>query len=100
VVLALTYGLEIIWEHLIVKQLQSIENIKARYPLRSMGLSKYTLSRLAYVLARETFLLEDIMWKYLLQRTAAVREALRIRMEKQNDIREEFYATDAMATHS
>jgi hypothetical protein len=55
---------------------------------------------LAYVLARETFLLEDIMWKCLLQRMTAVKEALWIRMEKQNDIWEDLYATDAMTTHS
>jgi transcriptional regulator with GAF, ATPase, and Fis domain len=29
-----------------------------------------------------------------------VKEALRIRMEKQNDIWEDFYATDAMTTYS
>jgi hypothetical protein len=100
VVPALTCGLEISWEHLTVKQLQSIESIKARYLKRSMGFSKYTPSRLTYVLARETFLLEDIMWKCLLQSTTSVKEALRFRMEKLNNIWEEFYATDAMTTNS
>jgi hypothetical protein len=79
----LTYGLEIIWDHLAVKQLESLESLKARYLKRTMGLSKYTPSRLEYALARETFLLDDLMLKHLLPRTSEVKAVLRSRKRKQ-----------------
>ena len=44
--LTLTYGIEIIWEHLTERQLKGTESLKARFLKRAMGLSKYTPSRL------------------------------------------------------
>ena len=56
----LTYGLEEIWEHLSRRQLQELESLKPRYLMRVLGVSKFPLSRYVYVLARETFLIENM----------------------------------------
>jgi hypothetical protein len=100
VLLTLTYGLEIIWDYLSVKQLESIESLKARYLKRTMGLSKYTPFRLVYALARETFLLDDLMLKHLLPRTSEVKAVLRSRQRKQEEIWQDFYATETITTDS
>jgi hypothetical protein len=94
----LTYGLQIIWDHLSVKQLESIESLKARYLKRTKG--QYTPSRLVYPLARETFLLDDLMLKHLLPRTSEVKAVLRSRKKKQEEFWQDLYATEAMITES
>ena len=90
----LTYGIEIIWEYLTVRQLKAVERLKTTFMKRAIGVSKYTPSRL--ILARETFLIEDIMWRHLLVQTPAVREVLQERRLKERDVWDEFYSTDAM----
>ncbi|PSN45027.1 hypothetical protein C0J52_23366 [Blattella germanica] len=62
----ITYGIEVIWEHLTEKQLESIEGVKSRFLKRAMGLSEHTPCRLVYVMARENFLIEEIGWNHLL----------------------------------
>jgi hypothetical protein len=42
VVPALTYGMELIWEHLMYKQLLELEKMKARYLKRVLGVSQHT----------------------------------------------------------
>ena len=96
IVPTLTYGIEIIWECLTVRQLQDIERLKATYLKRAMGVSKYTSSRLVYILARETFLLEDIRLSHLLPETPAVKEVLQERRRKEEDVWSKFYTTDAV----
>jgi hypothetical protein len=73
---------------------------KARYFKITMDLSKYTPSRLVYPLARETFLLDDLLLKHLLPRTWEVKAVLRSRKRKQEEIWQDFYATEAMTTES
>ena len=41
----LTYGLEEIWEHLSLRQLQELESLKPRYLKRVLEVSKFALSR-------------------------------------------------------
>ena len=68
----LTYGLEEIWDHLSRRQLQELESSKPRYLKRVLGVSKFALSRYVYyVLARETFQIEDLRTQMLLQHTPA-----------------------------
>ena len=73
----ITYGLEEIREFLSLRQLQDLENLKPRYLKRILGVSKFSLSRFVYVLARETFLIEDLRTQMLLQHTPAYEELLR-----------------------
>ena len=93
---SLTYGIDVIWEYLSCKQLQELESLKPRYLKRVLGVSKYALSRYAYVLARETFLVEDLRLQMLLPATPACEELLRELRKKRDSISESFYNTDAM----
>lgn len=65
----LTYGIEIAWPNLSLKDVQLLENVKARFLKITLEISKYTPSRLAYELAKETFLMEDLRYRLLLQST-------------------------------
>ena len=56
-----------------------------------MGVSKYTPSRLVYILARE-----DIRLSHLVPETPAVKEVLQARRRKEEDVWSEFYTTDAV----
>ena len=73
----LTYGLEEVWEFLSLRQLQDLESLKPRYLKWVLGVSKFALSRYVYVLARETFLIEDLRSQMLMQHTPAYEELLR-----------------------
>jgi hypothetical protein len=55
---------------------------------------------MVYALARETVLLDDLMLKHLLPRTSEVKAVLRSRKRKQDEIWQDFYATEAMTTDS
>ena len=98
VLATVTYGLELIWEYLTRKQLSELENLKARFLKRALGLSKYTASRLVYVLARETLLLDDLRLKLLLPCTESLQVILRELEAKRDGIPAEFYITDAMTS--
>ena len=92
----LTYELEEIWDHLSRRQLQELESLKPRYLKSELGVSKFALSRYVYVLARETFLNEDLRTQMLLQHTAAYEELLRELQGKRDSLEESFLITDAM----
>ncbi|PSN47824.1 hypothetical protein C0J52_16432 [Blattella germanica] len=96
----LTYGLEIIGPHLTKKNLATLERVKAAYIKKVLGVSKTTRSRLVYVLARETFLVEDLRTNLILPNTSATETLLRTLKEKRNDICPEFYGTGAMIDRS
>ena len=95
-----TYGIELTWEKLRTKDLQTLENVKARFLKMTLGVSKHTRSKLIYVLAREPFLLEEFRTKWDLPYTPNWRKALDERTRKQEDIWEEFYSTEAMVNRT
>lgn len=95
----ITYGLEIIWEDLNRSNLNQIEKVKATYLKRILCISKFSPSRLAYELARETFYIEDLRHQLLLPATeqyVTLRSELR---SKKNQIWDDFYTTHAMTSH-
>lgn len=92
----LTYGIHIVWNHLTVGDLATMEKVKASYLKRILCVSKFTASRLVYELASECFLIEVLRSRLLLPSTAASDQLLRQRIEKRESIWPEFYATDAM----
>jgi hypothetical protein len=91
-----TYGLENIWIHLRVKQLENIQKIKATFLKRVLSVSMYTPSLLCYELTREPYFLEKLMLQLLLSTTPAYVECLRSLQSKKNCIWEDFYSTDVM----
>lgn len=92
----LTYGLEIIGPHLTVENLTTLERVKATYIKKAIGVSKTTRSRLVYLLARESFLIEDLRTNLMLPNTSASARLLKTLQEKRDDIPPEFYGTGAM----
>ena len=95
-VMPMTYGLDIIWEHLMKRNLEDIERVKATFLKRALCLSKTTPFRLVYVLARQSFYIEDLRHQLLLPSTEAYNLLIREREEKAREIWPDFYATDAM----
>jgi hypothetical protein len=92
----LTYGIEVIWEHLSEKNLATMEKVKATYLKRAIGVAKTTKSRLVYLLAREPFLIEELRTQYPLPSTQAYEKLKKSLEERRNDVWPEFYATGAM----
>ena len=56
----LTYGIDVIWTHLNERNLATLESVKSTYIKTAIGVAKNTRSRLVYLIARETFLKEDL----------------------------------------
>ena len=92
----LAYGIEIFWNKLKKKDFKVLENVKATYLKKVLGVSKFTPSRLVYVLTRETLLIEDIRFQYLLQSTGEYEALREERNEKEKEIWDDFYCTSAM----
>lgn len=92
----ITYAMEAIWEHLKKRNLEDIEKIKGAFLKRALCLSKYTLSRLVYVLAKEQFFIEDLRQCMQLPSTVAYNSLLQELEKKRNKIWPEFFTTDAM----
>jgi hypothetical protein len=76
ITLILTYGLEQIWDHLTVNDLTTLENVKVMYLKRALCLSGFTVSRPAYTMAREPFLVQELRNKLLLPSTDAFKTLL------------------------
>ena len=69
--------------------------VKARYLKRALAAGKYAPNRMMYMLARETYFLEDLRLR-LLPPTEAYRKAITQRRQKEMEIESSFFATDAM----
>lgn len=96
----LTYGIHIIGEYLKLRDLKVLENIKALYLKKVLGVSKYTPSRYVYLLTREPFLIEDLRYNLLLPSTTAYNKLLAERQQKREEVEELFYCTSAMIDRS
>jgi hypothetical protein len=59
-----TYGIQLIWQDLMEKNLKKPGSTKAMFLKRVLCISKYVPTRLAYALAGTTFFTEDIAKAY------------------------------------
>ncbi|KAJ4429491.1 hypothetical protein ANN_21660 [Periplaneta americana] len=84
-----TYGIDLIWERLSLKDLMNLEAVKSRFLKATLGISKYTKSRLAYELFREPFFIEDLRMR--LPSTDSSKKLLHEREKKRRDICILFY---------
>lgn len=92
----LAYGLELIWRHLSENNLAILEKVKATYLKRALGVAKTTRSRLTYVLAKQSFLIEDLRTELLLPSTEAYKSLISKLNWKRQEIWPEFFGTGAM----
>jgi hypothetical protein len=91
-----TYGIREIWEHLSTANLNDLEQVKANFLKRTLGVAKNTRNRLVYLLAGETTMIERMVKIMGLSRTEAYEKFLKQWEEKFADINVEFLDTDAM----
>ncbi|KAJ4431484.1 hypothetical protein ANN_20082 [Periplaneta americana] len=91
-----SYGLELVWEKLSASDMERLEKVKTRFMKRALGASKYTPSRMVYMLARETPFLEDLRIRMMLTATEPYKDVAERRKQKEREIEKEFFATDAM----
>lgn len=93
---AATYGIQLIWPYLTAKNLQKLENVKARFLKRALSLSKYTRNSYTYILAQELFFLEDIKQCFNFPETQAYKTVIEERRNKAKEIQKELMETVAM----
>ena len=84
--------------HLKKQSLEKLEKLRATYLKKVLCLSKYTPSRLVYVLAREPFYIEELRLKFLLPTTPTYQDLLRELQEMKCKIWDHFYVTDAVTS--
>lgn len=91
-----SYGIEIIWPHLTIMDLENIERVKSRYLKRVMGLSKYNRSRYVYELADTDLFVSDLKIKFSLPDTQAYVKFYERKCMNKLEIVDEFYETETM----
>lgn len=91
-----TYGLEMIWDKLSISDMERIEKVKARFLKRALGAGKFAPNRYMYLLARETFFIEDLRMKMALPSNESYNEVIARRTTKQRGVDSNFFCTDAM----
>lgn len=64
-----TYGMELIWEKLKIRDFERIENVKARFLKSALRVGKTAPTRMVYVLTREPFYVEELRTRLLLPST-------------------------------
>ncbi|KAJ4435118.1 hypothetical protein ANN_23693 [Periplaneta americana] len=72
-----SYGIELIWEKLTNNDLAKLENVKARFLKRVLGVEKQSPTRIVYVLAKEIFFIEDLRLELMLPSTARIKHTWR-----------------------
>lgn len=94
------YGILNIWPHLTATQLETLDKIKATFIKRVLGLPRNAQNRLTYCLGGCQPFIEDLVRRFALADTPALRE-FRQRFEmKMREVPEEFYLTPAMQSSS
>lgn len=93
-----TYGIQLIWNHLTARNLKTLENVKARYLKRALSLSKYTRNSYVYLIAGESYFIEDIRTCFNLPITQAYEDVIIERRQKATAVPKEIMETDAMKT--
>jgi hypothetical protein len=93
-----SYGIQVTWSKLKISDLDKLEAVKASFLKRAMKLSKYTKTRLAYLLANCDFFVTELKTQFGLPNTAAYESFLNSRTDKFGDIDPEFTSTRAMTS--
>ena len=93
-----TYGIQLLWNHVTARNLKTLENVKARYLKRALSLSKYTRNSYVYLIAGESYFIEDIRTCFNLPSTQAYEDVIIERRQKATAVPKEIMETDAMKT--
>jgi hypothetical protein len=84
----LTYGLEMLWEHLSEKFLNTLQNVQVthKYESKAVRISRFTPWRLVCALARRIHVTEDFLFKLLLSYTNAASKLITERRKKEKEL--------------
>ena len=91
-----SYGIELIWQHLSLDNLQTLDSIKTRFLKRVLSTSKFSKNRNIYLLTQERTFIEYLVQTYRLPSTLAYERFLQDRADKVLSIDPDFYDTPAM----
>ena len=82
--------IKLFWDCLKKRDLQTWESVKATFLKRALKVSKFTPSRLVYILAKETLLIEHLRFTYIHRRLCCSTRG------KEKEIWSGFYCTGTM----
>jgi hypothetical protein len=68
----MAYGMELLWDHLKNRDLNTWEGVNAKYVTRMPGLQEHTASPVGHVLGEETFFIEDVSTSYRLPQNTRI----------------------------
>ena len=92
------YGIQLIWNHLMYSNLKRLEGVKTPCLKRMLCVSKYTPTRIKYILANTTFFIEDMMAAHHLVPTLQSTRFLEDRRQKSRNIDQGLLNTPAMTS--
>ncbi|KAJ4450581.1 hypothetical protein ANN_02006 [Periplaneta americana] len=90
------YGLEMIRDKFSISDMERIEKVKARFLKRALEAGKFAPNSYMYLLARETFFIEDLRMKMALPSNESYNEVIARRTTKQRGVDSNLFCTDAM----
>jgi len=91
-----SYGIQLIWPHLTAHQLGDLDKVKATFLKRALGLHKNSRNRLVYILCGSTTFIEELVTRFCLPETDALKIFRQRFAEKMRDVPEDFYSSAAM----
>ena len=93
------YGIDLIWEHMSVNDMERMDKVKAAYLKRCLGLNKSARNRLVFQLAGAPYLVEETQRTRRLPRTQAFEDYVGKQERKLAMVNPKFYGTVAMTTN-
>ena len=95
-----TYGIELVWKHLLLSDLLLFDRVLATYLKRVLSVSVMTRNRYVFLMAACDTFVERIKRQFSLSHTAAYADYLHLYDEKYALIEPEFFLTRAMTVAS
>jgi hypothetical protein len=80
-----SYGLQIVWRHLRLSDIKSLERTKTTFLKRALGAHRSAKNRLVYALAACTSFVEELRLRLHLEETEAYKKFVSEREAKQRD---------------
>jgi hypothetical protein len=94
------YGIDLIWHHLTITQLQLLDRIKPAFLKRVLGVSKYARNRIVYLLCSTSTFIEDLKTSFHLDTTPVYEQFLHVQENKFTEIDPDIFVTPAFTTEA
>lgn len=90
------YGVQLIWQHLSVQDLATLERVKPAFLKRVLGVHSTARNRLVYLLTETSLFVNDIRRTFGLQETDAFKAFIRLQEDKMAELDPDIFTTPAM----